>query len=180
MFGDVIVDVNQTMANRLGFPHVSYGTVRGPASPRTIGHDRLVDRMHAALDKYVTAKSLGRLWVGVEVVLDRREGLVLRPDITFIVDGRESIVSDRVWGPPDMVLEVTSPLTHSGPLEERVAWFSLYGVREYWIVQPQNEDVAVLELAHGGVRRRTLFDDITPVKSPLLPDFNRCLGEFLT
>jgi hypothetical protein len=40
-------------------------------------------------------------------------------------------------------------------------------------------DVASLELAHGGVRRRTLFDDITPLKSPLLPDFNRCLGEFL-
>lgn len=180
LFGGVIVDVSQTMANRLGFPHVPYGTVRGPASPRAIGHDRIVDRMHAALDNYVTARSLGRLWVGVEVVLDRREGLVLRPDITFIVDGRESIVSDRVWGPPDMVLEVTSPLTHSGPLEERVAWFSLYGVREYWIVQPQNEDVAVLELAHGGVRRRTLFDDITPLKSPLLPDFNRCLGEFLT
>lgn len=135
--------------------------------------------MHAALDNYVTARSLGRLWVGVEVVLDRREGLVLRPDITFIVEGRESIVSDRVWGPPDMVLEVTSPLTDSGPLEERVAWFSLYGVREYWIVQPQHEDVAILELAHGGVRRRTLFDDITPLKSPLLPDFHRCLGEFL-
>ena len=180
VFGGVIVDVSQTMANWLGFPHAAYGTVRGPASPRAIGHDRLVDRMHAALDQYVTARSLGRLWVGVDVVLDRREGLVLRPDITFIVEGRESIVSDRVWGPPDMVLEVTSPLTHSGPLEERVAWFSLYGVREYWIVQPQNEDVAVLELAHGGIRRRTLFDDITPLKSPLLPDFNRCLGEFLT
>ena len=180
MFGDVIVVVNQTMAHRLGFQHVTNGTVRGPASPRAIGHDRVVDRMHAALDDYITARSLGRLWLGVEVVLDRREGLMLRPDITFIVEGRESIVSDRVWGPPDMVLEVTSPLTHSGPLEERVAWFSLYGVREYWIVQPQREDVAILELAHGGVRRRTLFDDITPLKSPLLPDFNRCLGEFLT
>jgi Uma2 family endonuclease len=144
-----------------------------------VGHDKLVGRLHAALEAYVMPRSLGRIWMGVEVVLDRREGLVLRPDITFIVDGRESIVSDRVWGPPDMVLEVTSPLTHSGPVEERVAWFSLYGVREYWLVQPQKEDVAILQLAHGGVRRRTLFDDITPLQSPLLPDFNRCLGELL-
>jgi Uma2 family endonuclease len=144
-----------------------------------VGHDKLVSQLHAGLDEYVTPRSLGRLWVGVEVVLERREGLVLRPDITFVVDGRESIVSDRVWGPPDMVLELTTPFTHSGPLEERVAWFSLYGVREYWLVQPENEDVAILELAHGGVRRRTLFDDITPLKSPLLPDFNRCLGDLL-
>ena len=118
------------MAHRIGPHNAVYGNVRGSAAPPAIGHDKLVDRMHAALDTYITARSLGRLWVGMEVVLDRREGLILRPDITFIVDGRESIVSDRVWGPPDMVLEVTSPLTHSGPLEERVAWFSLYGVRD--------------------------------------------------
>jgi Uma2 family endonuclease len=167
------------MTHRIGVHNTVYGNVRGPAAPLAIGRDKLVDRVHAALDAYITARSLGRLWVGIDVVLDRREGLILRPDITFIVDGRESIVSDRVWGPPDMVLEVTSPLTHSGPLEERVAWFSLYGVREYWLVQPQHEDVAILELAHGGIRRRTLFDDITPLTSPLLPDFNRCLGEFL-
>lgn len=167
------------MAHRLGFRHPIYGTVKGLAAPPPVGRDKVVSRLHAALEAYVTPRSLGRLWVNTEIVLERREGIVLRPDITFIVDGRESIVSDRVWGPPDMVLEVTSPLEHSRALDERVAWFSLYGVREYWLVQPQNEDVAILELAHGGVRRRTLFDDITPMKSPLLPDFNRCLGELL-
>ena len=167
------------MADRPSPQDLIYGTVRKPAAPLAIGHDKLIGRLHTALDTYVTSKSLGRLWVGIEVVLDRREGIVLQPDITFIVDGRESIVSDRVCGPPDMVLEVTSALTHSGQLEERVAWFSLYGVREYWLVQPSNKEIAVLELEHGAVRRRTLFDDITPLKSPLMPDFNRCLGEFL-
>ena len=144
-----------------------------------MGRDKLVGRFHEALDEYVTPRSLGRLWRGVEVVLEQREGIVLQPDITFIVDGRESIVRDQVWGPPDMVLEVTSPHARSGPLDERIAWFSLYGVREYWLVQPQKAEVVILELAHGGVRRRTYFDDITPLRSPLLPDFNRCLGELL-
>ena len=115
------------------------------------------------------SKSLGRLWAGVEIVLDQREHIILQPDITFIVDGRESIVRDRVWGPPDMVLDVTSPLTHPGQLQERIAWFSLYGVREYWLVQPQPKNIAILELAHGAVRRRRLFDEFTPVTSPLLP-----------
>ena len=112
----------------------------------------------------------------MEVVLDRREGLVLQPDIIFIVDGRESIVSDRVWGPPDMVLEITSPLTHSGKLEERVSWFSLHGVREYWLVQPEQREVAILELAHGGVRRRVLFDEKTPITTALFPEFNTPLS----
>ena len=155
------------------------GTLRKPAAPLSPAHRPLVDRIHAALDDYVTPRHLGQLWRDMEVVLDRREGLVLRPDILFIVDGRESIVSDRVWGPPDMVLEITSPLTHSGKLEERVSWFSVAGVREYWLVQPEQREVAVLELAHGGVRRRLLFDDKTPIATPLLPEFDTPLGLLL-
>ena len=179
MFGSVIVDVRSFMADKLSLQHPIYGIVRAPSAPTAMGRDKLVGRLYEALDAYVTPMSLGRLWLGVEVVLERREGIVLQPDITFIVDGRESIVRDRVLGPPDMVLEVTSPHTRSGQLDERIAWFSLYGVREYWLVQPQTTEVTILELAHGGVRRRTFFDDVTPLTSPLLPDFNRCLGEFL-
>src|SRR5688572_30139100 len=114
------------MTGRLRAQGLIYGTRRRPAAPLAIGRDELVDRMHSALDAYVTSRSLGRLWAGIEVVLERREGIVLQPDISFIVDGRESIVSDRVWGPPDMVLEVTSTLTHARALDERVAWSSLY------------------------------------------------------
>lgn len=179
VFGTVIVNVDPEMSKKLIDQDRIFGAIRKPTVPAAIGHDTLVSRLHTALDAYVTSKSIGRLWVGIEIVLDQREGIILQPDITFIVDGRESIVSDRVWGPPDMVLELTSPLTHSGQLEERVAWFSLYGVREYWLVQLQQKDIAILELAHGSVRRRTLFDDITPVRSPLLPEFDRCLEEFL-
>lgn len=162
-------------------PHdLIYGTPRKPAAPLSVAHEPLVARLHAALDEYVTPRRTGRLWRSIEVVLDRREGIVLQPDIIFIVDGRESIVSDRVWGPPDMVLEVTSPLIHSGKLEERVAWSSVYGVREYWLVQPEQREVAVLELAHGGVRRRVLFDHKTPIKTPLFVDFDRPLSELLS
>lgn len=166
------------MSNRSRRQDLAYGIGRRLSSPLANGHDTLVRRLHAALDEHVTSRCLGRSWANMEVVLDQREGLILQPDISFIVDGRESIVSDRVWGAPDMVLEVTSPFEHSGELEERVAWFSLYGVRRYWLVQPET-DIAILELAHGGVRRRTLFDDITPIHSPLLPDFDRCLGELI-
>jgi Uma2 family endonuclease len=180
VFGSVIVVVRSFMADKLSLQHPIYGIVRAPSAPTTMGRDKLVGRIHEALDAYVTPRSLGGLWLDVEVVLEQREGIALQPDITFIVDGRESIVRDRVMGPPDMVLEVTSPHMRSGELDERIAWFSLYGVREYWLVQPQTAEVMILELAHGGVRRRTFFDDITPLNSPLLPDFNRCLGEFLT
>ena len=103
------------MAQRVIRHDSSYGTVGDPPPSAGISRDVLVSRLHAALDLYVTAKSLGQLWSGVEIVLDQREGVILQPDITFVVDGRESIVSDRVAGPPDMVLEVTSRTMSGAP-----------------------------------------------------------------
>lgn len=152
-------------------------TMRRPPRPRSVGHEKLVEQLHRALAEYITPLDLGRLWAGIEVVLDRREGLALQPDIVFIVNGRESIVTDRVWGPPDMVLEVTSQQEQLKQIEERVAWFSLYGVREHWLVRPEQREVAILELAHGGVRKRMLFDERMEIRSPLLPEFNRTLSE---
>lgn len=156
-----------------------YGTSRRPAAPLSPSHKPLVARIYSALDAYVTTHGTGRVWRNMEVILDRREGIALLPDLVFVVEGRESIVDDRVWGPPDMVLEMTTPLTHSGKLEERVSWFSVHGVREYWLVQPEQREIAVLELAHGGVRRRLLFNDKTPIQTPLFADFDRTLGELL-
>jgi Uma2 family endonuclease len=157
-----------------------YNIPEQPARPLSTGYEEFIARFHAALDEYVVSRGLGRVWEGIEVVLDRRGGLVLRPDIVFLVDGRESIVSDRVWGPPDMVVEVTAPDVKLKTLEGRVGWFSMYGVREYWLVQPEgNKDVAILELAHGGVRKRVLFDERTPITSPLLPEFDRTLTQLL-
>jgi Uma2 family endonuclease len=152
---------------------------RKAALPLAADHESIVEQIYTALDHYVSARHLGQIWSGIDVVLDRREGIVLEPDILFIVDGRQSIVSDCVWGPPDMVLEVTSPLPHTGKLEERVAWFSLHGVREYWLVQPGPREMAVLQLAHGGVRRRVLFRHNTPIRSPLFADFDKPLDDLL-
>jgi Uma2 family endonuclease len=139
----------------------------------------LVARLCSALNEYVTRCRLGRVLNGVDVVLDRRADFVLTPDITFIVEGRGSIVRERIWGPPDMVLDVTSPLTHSGQLEARVASFSGAGVQEFWLVQPDRRELVILDLAHGGVRRRTLLGDRAPMNSALLPEFNRTLRQML-
>lgn len=145
-------------------------------------HESIVERLHLALQDYVRPRKLGRLWTApMEVVLDRREGIVLKPDLIFIAEGRESIVSDIVSGPPDMVLEVTSlPLgPEKGKLEARVGWVSVYGVSEYWLIHREQREAVVLELAHGGVRRRTLFPGEIPLRSPLFPDFDRALAEIL-
>ena len=79
-----------------------------------------------------------------------------------------------MWG-PDMVLEVTSALTHSGQLEERVAWFSLYGVREYWLVQPAQKEIAVSSLRMAASAAERSSTTLRPSNRRSLPEFDRCL-----
>jgi len=150
-----------------------------PAAPFSPAVEPLVARIHAALEHYATPRHLGRVWAGIGVVLDRREGVVLHPDITFVMEGRESIVTDCVWGPPDMVLEIAAPPGESPKPETRVALFSAYGVREFWLIHREQREVALLQLAHGGVRRRALLNDHTPIRTPLFPDFDVSLGQLL-
>lgn len=70
----------------------------------------------------------------IDVVLDRDRHLIVQPDVIVAAEARVGIVTDRVWGPPDLVLEVLSPRPRIGTLQERIDWFSRYGVRECWLV----------------------------------------------
>ncbi len=44
----------------------------------------------------------------VDVVLNQQPPLVVQPDVVLVAKDRLSIVSDRVWGPQDLVVDVLS------------------------------------------------------------------------
>ena len=157
-----------------------FGMVREAAAAPTAGHQAFVGSFYLALSEHVRARRLGSVWVSpVDVVLDSRQGLVLQPDLLFVSEKRSEIVTDRVWGAPDMVLEVLSPGPRLGRLEERVAWFGRYGVQECWLIHQRERKVAILWFEAGGVRERTLVDEHAPIRSRLFPDFGRSLADIL-
>ena len=157
-----------------------FGMVREAAAAPAAGHQAFVGSFYLALSEHVRARRLGSVWVSpVDVVLDSRQGLVLQPDLLFVSEKRSEIVTDRVWGAPDMVLEVLSPGPRLGRLEERVAWFGRYGVQECWLIHQRERKVAILWFEAGGVRERTLVDEHAPIRSRLFPDFGRSLADIL-
>ena len=88
------------------------------------------------------------IWLSpIDVVLDRDSHLVVQPDLIVVAEARVGIVTDRVWGPPDLVIEVLSPAPRIGTLDERIAWFAQYGVRECWLVHQDARTVEVLEFS---------------------------------
>ena len=85
---------------------------------------------------------------------------------------RSSIVQDRIYGAPDIALEILSPHPRIGTLEERVRWFARYGVREIWIYRQPDRALDVLVCTGGLIASRTTFTH-GPIASAVLPGFSR-------
>lgn len=152
-----------------------YGAMRVAESPAP-RHQAAVGALHIALHEHVARGGLGDVWLSpLDVIFDAERALVLQPDLFVILHGGAASVSERVFGPPDLVIEVLSPRPRIGDLNERVAWFAEYGVRECWLVEQIDRRVQVLQFEAGLVKARRTFHQDEPIASVVLPAFHQTL-----
>jgi Uma2 family endonuclease len=146
-----------------------WGWVREPAAPRW-GHQEIVTRITVRLYQHVHDRRIGRVVASpVDVVLDKPRALVVQPDVVFVSNERAGIVCGQVWGAPDLVVEVESSGTRRRDRVSKRQWYRHYGVREYWLVDPLSQTVAVLAIQESGRVRRRRFHSKTPLSSGVLP-----------
>jgi len=117
-------------------------------SPRP-RHQEIVADLVRMLGGFVRGAGLGRLFPGPVDVLFA-EGDYLVPDLVFVRKDRDGIVTDRgIEGPPDLIVEILSPSTTARDRGVKLERYRLYGVREYWIVDPDNRSVEVCRFEEG-------------------------------
>jgi Uma2 family endonuclease len=156
-----------------------YGVVRDAPGPAP-GHQWVVGQLFIALRGHLDRYALGRAWFSpIDVVLDAEHHLVVQPDLIVVTNARLPFVRDRVWGPPDLVIEVLSPRPRIGSLEERIEWFARYGVRECWLVHRAVPRLEVLVFDAGTIAERRLVGADEPVRSAVLPQFTSTLQAVL-
>jgi Uma2 family endonuclease len=157
-----------------------WGMVREAAAPTPRHQEAVGDfyfhlRQHlsgAAAGPNAPAPPSGRAWMApVDVVLDAGEGLVVQPDVVVVLQPRLHLVTDRIWGAPDLVVEVMSPRPRIGSLDERLAWFARYGVRECWLVEVMDHECEIVSFGDGQITARRRFAPRQPLRSDVLPDF---------
>ena len=109
----------------------------------TTGHQRVVMRLIRVLDPFVREHDLGEILPGpIDVIF--AEGDYLAPDLVFVRRDRLGLVSDRgIEGPPDLAVEILSPSTAGRDRGLKRDRYRLYGVAEYWVVDPASETVEV-------------------------------------
>ncbi len=111
------------------------GDIYVAASP-SVRHQLVAKRVDYALTQYVEKHDLGIVFhAPLDIVLS--ETNVVQPDVLFISKKRMGIIKEAfIGGPPDLVIEVTSPSNEDHDRKLKRSVYSRYGVREYWIVDP--------------------------------------------
>ena len=148
-----------------------YGFVRQPPAPR-YGHQSVVTRLASLLDANVRQHGLGQVCVSpVDVVLDEASALVLQPDVVFIASRRLHIVRDRIWGAPDLAVEVLSPGTARRDRTTKLDWYRRYGIAEVWLVDPKHHSIEVIARSTDP-ETRTLHTGETRIRSLVIPGWD--------
>ena len=136
-------------------------------SAHVLRHQRAVGSLFLAFGNWVKGRDLGEVFVApADVVVSPTR--VVQPDLFFITKDRLHIVDAYVDGAPDLVVEVISP---SSIDYDRTTKFSLYediGVREYWLVDPDDQSVEVFVLRDGRYEQRGRFTSGEQARSALL------------
>lgn len=141
-----------------------------PAPPHQFASRNVFRR----LDRHVSRARLGEvLFAPVDIRLT--PDIVLIPDIIFIAKDRLHIVGPKtVDAAPDLVVEILSPGTRQRDLTVKRDLYARFGVREYWIVDPDRRTVEVLELVGDAYRLVPLLEG-SVIQSRVLPELRLTL-----
>ena len=109
-------------------------------------HQYIVLKLIKLLDDYVEVNKLGEIAIAPRDVYFGPHD-TYQPDILFIAADRLDIsAEDRVNGAPDLVVEVLSPSTAYYDLRKKYRTYEKYGVKEYWIVDPEEKSIEIYSL----------------------------------
>ncbi len=143
-------------------------------------HQRTLANVGFYLQMFVRHHRLGSLYYApLDVVLgEPGEEQVVQPDILFVAKGRRRIIrEEEIRGAPDLVVEVLSASTEERDRVFKRRLYAKYGVREYWIVDPEAKTIEVLTFRARGYERAGLYTKGEILQSPLLAGLQIPLDE---
>ncbi len=131
-----------------------------PSSP----HQLISGYIHAQFFNHIASKRGGCLPMisPLDVQLDRDDKTMVQPDVVIICD-RGKVIRRCVYGAPDFVLEVLSPSTKKKDMVIKLRKYMNAGVREYWMIDPDQKKVIVYDFEHDNYPVIFGFDAVVPV-----------------
>jgi len=121
----------------------------------TTYHQAVSMRLSFLLFGLVEAPGLGRvLCAPTDVQLTDHD--IVQPDLLVITEEHSQIITPvKIKGVPDLVVEILSPNTRENDLTLKKELYQKTGVKEYWIVDPDDQTLQQLVLNSGKYEERS-------------------------
>ncbi len=101
---------------------------------------------------------------------------VVQPDICIVCD--HSKLDDKGCnGAPDFIVEILSPSTAAKDIQDKFELYEENGVKEYWIVDPENKILDIFTLKSGKYVLVSKYNEEQNVSPVLFPDLIIELGK---
>ena len=108
---------------------------------------------------------------------------VVEPDLLYISRERLTVLTKAdVRGAPDLVVEILSPGTRLADERTKLKLYERFGVREYWVVDPER-DLVIVHRRDGEAFAQAIelkASDDGALTTPLLPGWSAPLREIFT
>ncbi len=109
-------------------------------------HQRTLSNIFYIFSHYVRENDTGIVYCAPFDIIFSEEDIV-QPDIIFISNENKKIITkENIRGAPDLLVEILSPSTSKRDIGIKKKLYARNGVKEYWIVDPENEIVEVFRL----------------------------------
>ena len=138
----------------------------------TFSHQDIVYELAGLLRAFLRKHRLGEaVGAPMDVFLDNDNAF--QPDVLFIRTERLNIIKrGRVYGAPDIVMEVLSPSNAYYDLNEKKSVYERNGVREYWIVDSVDKSIDILANRESGFELIFAGRYVGEATSEVLPGFS--------
>lgn len=136
------------------------GQIYYMASPSRT-HQKLLMILSNAIFRYIQEKDGGcEVYAApFAVVLNEDDKTYFEPDISVICD-KDKLTEEGCKGAPDWIIEIASPTSRPMDYGKKLFKYHDAGVREYWIVDHDKDQILVYNFEHDTFEEFTFSDKV--------------------
>jgi Uma2 family endonuclease len=120
-------------------------------SPTSSRHQEIVVFLITLLNLYISTRNLGKVYTAPYQMRLHQPPRGREPDVLFVAQANLGQVTKQYLdGPADLLVEVISPESSGRDRGDKCYEYEMARVREYWLIDPQREQVEFYQLDNQG------------------------------
>ena len=115
-------------------------------------HQAITSELVVQIGMYLRTNPIGRVFAELDVHIGQGPSggdLVYKPELIFVRNERLPEMRDKIFGAPELVVEVISRGSRRMDSETKKSDYERFGVQEFWLIDPERKSMTFWRLSEG-------------------------------